>query len=779
MKDSVCSQCPYRNFPLVSPCGPTDARIVVLGEAPGEEEEKRGTPFIGSAGNTFNKILGAAKIDRSELYIDNVLSCRPPKNNINTKDAKIAIGICGPKVIERIRRVRPNIIVPMGNTALHLLGYDYKITKARGYVMNTPIGKILPTFHPSYIQRGRWQDFHTVVRDWQRIKKHSLYPTLPEYPEDFLITPNIIDIEYFADQIFRRTVKGEQVEIAIDIETYVVEQKLTTPIKTIAIATSASEAIVIPFITQSGNFYWPNPEYAARAVMAIAKLLESPRVTKLVMNGLFDFPILMNMGFDIVGPVYDVEIGQYLVYHLSAHSLEYIVSTYADYQPWKLQKGSDDNSFRKYNARDACVLFMVKPGLEADITDNGVRIVFNNQMEALLPICQMVLNGLYIDTDKLAVVKGRLEIDVGKLREELEDLSGTPGLNPRSSPQLAEVLFKKMGLKSQIKTKKDKKLSTAKEVLNRLWLRYPDNKFIDKLLDYRRLQTQLSNYASRYIHEDGRIHSEFKMHTIVTGRLSSSNPNLHGLPKREDPQGYIRGMYTATPGRVIIEWDYIQAELVVFAILSNDEEWLTAFRENIDVHKLNMIALLGYYDEKYRTFIKNFIFGFIYGSHGAEIKKAAPKELIQKISVEQMLANLLTAHPAFVRYRQQIEEDIRTKRCVKNPFGRTRYYVGKPTDGDYRSGSNQPIQSTVAEIMHIKVPEIHEVLEYPSDKLILQWHDAFYGETIKSRTDILARQIKEIMEVPVIAPNGMTFPLKVSVSVGSSLSKKDMVEWNK
>ena len=179
--------------------------------------------------------------------------------------------------------------------------------------------------------------------------------------------------------------------------------------------------------------------------MALARLFESPSITKLVMNGMFDFPILMNMGFDIVGPVYDVEIGQYLVYHLSPHSLEYIVSTYTDYQPWKLQKASDDKGFRTYNARDACVLFMVKPALEEDINDNGVRIIFNNSMEAMLPICQMVLNGIHIDTDRLRVVKTRLEIDVKRLNAELEELSGTPGLNPNSGPQLAEVLFKKIG----------------------------------------------------------------------------------------------------------------------------------------------------------------------------------------------------------------------------------------------------------------------------------------------------------------------------------------------
>ena len=776
-KDNICQQCPYKGFPCVEPSGPHDAQIAVLGEAPGEEEERLGAPFIGKAGNTLDKILRAATVNRPELYIDNVLSCRPPGNRINTKDARTAIGLCGPKAIERIRRVRPNVIVPLGNTALRLLGYDYKITSARGYVMSTSIGKIIPTFHPSYIQRGQWEKFHTVVKDWQKIKRHSQFPMIPSYPEDFLVTPNVVDVEWFVNQIMQRVIRGEHVEIGVDIETYVVDQKLTTPIKTIAIATSASEAIVVPFITQSGNFYWPSPEYAARAVMALARLFESPSITKLVMNGMFDFPILMNMGFDIVGPVYDVEIGQYLVYHLSPHSLEYIVSTYTDYQPWKLQKASDDKGFRTYNARDACVLFMVKPALEEDINDNGVRIIFNNSMEAMLPICQMVLNGIHIDTDRLRVVKTRLEIDVKRLNAELEELSGTPGLNPNSGPQLAEVLFKKMKLRSDIKTKKGGKLSTAKEVLNRLWVRYPDNKFIDKLLDYRRVKTQLSNYASPYIHEDGRIHTEFKMHTAVTGRLTTSNPNLHGLPKREDPQGYIRGMYTPDPGRVFIEWDYIQAELVIFAILSNDEEWLTAFKEDIDIHRLNMIALLGYYDEKYRTFIKNFIFGFIYGSHGAEIKKAAPKELIQKISVEQMLANLFAAHPSFANYRTAIESDMDIKHCVKNPFGRTRYYVGKPTQRDIRSAINFPVQSTVLDIMHIKIAEINEVIEWPSDKLILQWHDAMYVETIKSRTDVLARQVKRIMETPVDAPNGMRFPLKVSVKVGSSLSRKDVKEW--
>ena len=121
--------------------------------------------------------------------------------------------------------------------------------------------------------------------------------------------------------------------------------------------------------------------------------------------------------------------------------------------------------------------------------------------------------------------------------------------------------------------------------------------------------------------------------------------------------------------------------------------------------------------EKYRTFIKNFIFGFIYGSHGAEIKKAAPKELIQKISVEQMLANLFAAHPSFANYRTAIESDMDIKHCVKNPFGRTRYYVGKPTQRDIRSAINFPVQSTVLDIMHIKIAEINEVIDRKSTRL--------------------------------------------------------------
>ena len=300
------------------------------------------------------------------------------------------------------------------------------------------------------------------------------------------------------------------------------------------------------------------------------------------------------------------------------------------------------------------------------------------------------------------------------------------------------------------------------------------------MLEYRKLEKRRSTYIgglTKNLHSDSRIRSSFKLHTAVTGRYGSSDPAMQNLPNRSDPGGYIRGMYRAPAGYTIVEGDYSQVELMVFAVLANDTIWQNAFADGEDIHHNNMVDMIGYYDEKYRTFIKNFVYGLIYGSEGDEIEKVAPKELTQIISIRQMLVNLQNSHPAIFEYRQKIAEEIYKNKFVVNAFNRRRYYPSKPTKADIRSAVNFPIQSTAADIMHLKTPMIDEALDWPLDKLILQLHDAYYVETLNSRVQTIATVMKEVMEEPVHTPTGYTFNLKVEIEYGPSLSGKEMTKW--
>ncbi|MTI80530.1 MAG: uracil-DNA glycosylase [Firmicutes bacterium] len=155
--------------------GNPGAKLMLIGEGPGKEEDIQGKPFVGSAGQLLDKILAAAEIEREEVYIANVVKCRPPKNRVpQRKEAKA----CLPWLWQQIETLSPKIVVLLGGTALqNLIKPDARITKLRGQWMESKSGiKIMPTFHPAALLRDPnrkkpvWEDFQKIRDEYKKIK---------------------------------------------------------------------------------------------------------------------------------------------------------------------------------------------------------------------------------------------------------------------------------------------------------------------------------------------------------------------------------------------------------------------------------------------------------------------------------------------------------------------------------------------------------------------------------------------------------------------------------
>lgn len=765
-----CEGCPYKGQRYVGPEGPKWAKIAVVGEAPGAEEEREGRPFVGGSGKVLDGMLSRAGIRREECFFTNVLKCRPPNNDITTPAAAAAIRLCSTQLKEELSALRSNVIAAVGATALStIMGHDgLKISTARGAIIQSPYGKLIPTYHPAYIMRN-WDEYITSIYDWRKVKRHSEFAGYTPLNERFVTFPTVDQVELFCRGILA---DGRYSELAIDLETYFCDSPFQTPIKLLGMATGPEEAYVIPFITESGNLYWQTDDDARRVIMAVASVLESPQVTKWFHNALFDVPILMNHGFTVVGPVMDAMVGHSIVFNHLPHSLQYLVSIYADYHPWKAEKGAgDDYLYRNYNARDCCVLFMVKDGLMKDIENMKLQWLFNTLMHQIIPTSRMMCNGIYFDVQKRDETITEMDRQIEEARNELEQLSGVRGFNPLSPTQLSRVLFEVKKLRSGVHTKGGL-LSTSEDVLKRLALRYPSDQFPQAVLDYRRL-TKLRDFADQVPGPDGRIHAAYKL-TPVTGRFACENPNLQQLPaKKKDKSGIVRKLFCAAPGYRIIAYDFQQAELRIFAQLAGDEPWLKAFSEGEDVHKTNCLDMFHDYSEELRGYAKNFIFGFIYGSEGANIEKILPKELLARVPVVQIIANLKAAHPALFDYRERIEAEILDKKYVITPFGRRRWYPSVPSKEDLRSAFNYPIQATVSDMMHVKMAKIDEALH--DERVVLQLHDAIYIECPIGNIERMVRLGRDIMEAPVPAPNGLVFQLPAEAKLGDNLFDMEVV----
>lgn len=172
-----CKRCQLREgcTQVVMGKGNIEKKIMFIGEGPGANEDKAGKPFVGRAGQLLNKIFSAVGIKRSEVYITNVVKCRPPGNRNPTTNEMEA---CTPILTAELELINPKVIVPMGSVALKFLIDDnLSITRTRGKWIKKGKFYFLPTFHPSYLLRNQsmkkpaWQDFKTIKKSIDRIEE--------------------------------------------------------------------------------------------------------------------------------------------------------------------------------------------------------------------------------------------------------------------------------------------------------------------------------------------------------------------------------------------------------------------------------------------------------------------------------------------------------------------------------------------------------------------------------------------------------------------------------
>jgi DNA polymerase len=167
-----CKLCTTRRS-IVFGVGAEDAPLMFVGEAPGEQEDKRGEPFVGPAGELLDRMIEAMGWTRQTVYINNVLMCRPPGNRNPQPDE---IAECRPFLDARIAAIAPRIIVALGRPAANtLLGTDAPISSLRGRFHDRRGVKVMPTFHPAYLlrepdrKRDAWSDLKLVIAELQRL----------------------------------------------------------------------------------------------------------------------------------------------------------------------------------------------------------------------------------------------------------------------------------------------------------------------------------------------------------------------------------------------------------------------------------------------------------------------------------------------------------------------------------------------------------------------------------------------------------------------------------
>lgn len=368
-------------------------------------------------------------------------------------------------------------------------------------------------------------------------------------------------------------------------------------------------------------------------------------------------------------------------------------------------------------------------------------------------IAGMEYEGFLLDTAALADYGEGLALIAADDEKRIYEIAGEK-FNINSPKQLGGILFEKLGLPVIKKTKSG--YSTDADVLNKL---KEKNEIIGLILEYRSLTKLKSTYADGLPKgispRDGRVHSTFYQTGAITGRISSSEPNLQNIPVRTPLGRELRKMFTAAPGRLLVDADYSQIELRLLAHISEDESLIRAFKEGVDIHALTASQVFGVpltaVTGEMRSRAKAVNFGIIYGISDFALAEDIG---VTRREAKAYIERYLDSYPGVRRYMKEIVERARENGYVETLFGRRRYIPDiKAKNFNLRSAAervalNAPIQGTAADVIKLAMVKLHERLEkdFPGSKLILQIHDELIVETPENMAEAVREAVVEVME---------------------------------
>jgi DNA polymerase-1 len=522
----------------------------------------------------------------------------------------------------------------------------------------------------------------------------------------------------------------------------------------------------------------------AEARTALAALLATPELPKIGF-GLKDAATALHVaGFPVANLDFDGELALYLVDPgRREHALVDVVPQRFDAvlpkvdlpapTRRKLSLGElAPGKLAPHAAASAQAALALEPILSADLRAQGLWALFRELEMPLLPVlAEMEWGGVKVDVAVLDALARQVDAQILELCERIYALAGG-AFNIASSRQLAEVLFKKLGLPILRRTKTGP--STDQDVLEKLALQHA---LPAAVLEER----QLSKLKGTYLDalpllvdpRDGRVHTTFNQATAATGRLSSSDPNLQNIPTRTEVGKRIRAAFVAEPGKVLVSADYNQVELRILAHMSGDPVLCDQFARDVDIHTLTAAEVFALpvseVTKQMRSAAKAINFGIAYGlsAFGLAQRLELPPREAQKI---------IDAY--FARYRGVRDwldatiDGARREGFVSTLFGRRRLLpdiYSKNTvvrQGAERMAVNTPIQGTAADLIKramLRADTALRAQQLPA-RMTLQVHDELVFEVAQSHADQVATLAKDAMA----GAGELRVPLVVTVGIDRS-----------
>jgi DNA polymerase-1 len=555
-----------------------------------------------------------------------------------------------------------------------------------------------------------------------------------------------------------------------------------------------AEVVGLSFAWQPGIAYYvpvvANPSEAQQVMNEFKPLFENESIQKVGQNIKFDRSILLNYGIELKGKLFDTMLAHYLIDADLRHGMDFLSSTYLNYQPVSIEtligkKGKGQLNMRdvaidkikEYAAEDADITLQLKNLFAPQLPERNAQKLFDEVETPLIGVLnEMEREGIRINAQFLNDYSIELAKEIGTLEKRIHELAGV-NFNIASPKQLGEVLFDLLKLDPKAKKTKTGQYQTGEDVLQGL----SEHEIARCILDVRQLQKLKSTYVDALpvlVHpKTGRVHTSFNQAVAATGRLSSTDPNLQNIPIRTDKGREIRKAFVPRNEEyVLMSADYSQIELRVIASMAKEENMMEAFRQNIDIHTATAARVYNVSIEEVtseqRRNAKAVNFGIIYGQSAFGLSQGLG---IPRKEAAAMIDEYFKQYPGIKQYMSNTIHFAQEHGYVETILGRRRYLRDINSKNftvrgfAERNAINAPIQGSAADMIKVAMLNVSSAMKNPASgiqhsKLILQVHDELLFDVHVSEIDAMTQLVQAKMEQAIT----LDVPIKVEVGTGQN-----------
>lgn len=512
----------------------------------------------------------------------------------------------------------------------------------------------------------------------------------------------------------------------------------------------------------------------------VAKAIaEDERTQKWLHNGKEAILSLEKLGVFLKGVTFDTGLASYLE---NPSSAAYDPESLAERNSLNVEVRGEvpeetPNLFEEDSSRefihlgvDAGRVFHLKRLLEEKISKLGMeRLLAEVEVPLMFVLAEMEKNGVAIDLDVIETLAAETKSKMSELEKRIFELVGH-SFNLDSPKQLSKVLYGEMGIPPIKKTKTG--YSTDSSVLETLAENYEIARALLEYREYSKLKSTYYDVLPKLIcPSTGRLHCSFNQTAAVTGRISSSNPNLQTIPVRSDTGRKMRSAFVpGTSGWKILVADYSQIELRVLAHMSEDEGLVSAFENDADIHAETASELFGINPAQVgpseRRIAKTVNFGIVYGmgQYGLASRLGISKE-----EASDFINRYFEKYPGVRRYRERCIEEAREKGYTETILGRRRYIPelesanSRTRELGERLAINTPLQGSAADIIKKAMVDVSRAMKEKGlkSRMILQIHDELLFETPEEE----ARELEDVVRDTMSNVLPLRVPLKVNIGV--------------